>query len=370
MNTADLDFDLPPDRIAQHPVEPRDASRLLVYCRATGKVTHTRFRAIGDHLPPRSQLFRNDARVLSARLPGRRPTGGRVECLLLKPLQPDGLVWECLLKPGRKLTPGATFAHAGSYTAQVLNGPGEAGVFSVRFHLPEATTLPALADRIGQVPLPPYIRRGGEAEHPQPGRPADAVRYQTVYANPNRTVAAAAPTAGLHFTSELLDNLETAGHRFHDLTLHVGLGTFRPIQGERLEDHKMHAESYEIPEATRAAWASASPPDASGARIGVGTTSLRALEDAWRKAGGRVPPPAEPAHQAEADLFIYPPARIGSLDGLITNFHLPRSTLIALVAAFLKPGSTGGIPALKALYREAIDRNYRFFSYGDAMLIL
>lgn len=365
MHLEDLNFDLPEDRIAQTPASRRSDSRLMLVDRRSGAVEHARFRDLPDLLPTSAALFRNNASVFKARLPGMRETGGRVECFLLRPLSDsaeppeDGAeTWECLLKPGKRLRPGSTFGWESAFRATVLER-GEAGTARVAILPLSAGSVIEVTDRIGAVPLPPYIRRDlPEAE--------DESRYQTVYADPTRKVAAAAPTAGLHFTPDLLEEMARRGTRFHDLTLHVGLGTFQPVQTERVEDHPIHREFYEIPAETRRA---ALACRATGARlVAVGTTSMRALEDYARAGGNQTP--ADRPFQREADLFITPPATFELVEALITNFHLPKSTLLALVAAFLKPGGTDGLRWIKELYREAIRLEYRFFSYGDAMLIL
>jgi S-adenosylmethionine:tRNA ribosyltransferase-isomerase len=356
VQTELFDYDLPDERIAQEPAAQRDESRLLVVHRAERRLEHRVFREIGDYLGPRDQLFRNAARVLPARIFARRPTGGRVECLLARPSRHPQRWW-CLLRPGRKLPPGATFGLPEEFEATVIETSGE-GEFLVEFYSPRGETPAELAERLGQLPLPPYIERA--ADH-DPRAEMDRQRYQTVYAQRSKSVAAAAPTAGLHFTEPLIQQLAARGVGFHNLFLHVGLGTFKPIQTDHVEAHPIHREVYEVPSATRAALGT---PDSR--RIAVGTTSLRALEDFGRKEELT----AGPDFLAEADIYVFPPARFRYVDGLITNFHQPRSTLLCLVSAFLVPGSTEGIDWLKEIYAEAVSRRYRFLSYGDAMLIL
>lgn len=343
--TARFDYPLPPEAIAQEPIEPRDHARLLVVDRARERVTHHRFHELPQLLPPRTRLFRNVAKVLPARLQGQRPTGGAVECLLLRPLAADPLAWECLLKPARKFAPGDHFDLGHGLARACVEARQPDGTARLRFQLHRHRSVTALAQEIGAPPLPPYIAR--EAT------PADASRYDTVYADPARAVAAAAPTAGLHFTPELLQRLAAAGFSFHDLLLHVGLGTFRPIQTEDVTAHRMHGELYEIPAATRPLLAPDSAP-----RLCVGTTTLRAIEDYARR------PSKPPAGDwvAEANLFLYPPAEFHA-DALITNFHLPRSTLVVLVSALASR------EAILDAYAEAVQRGYRFYSYGDAMWI-
>lgn len=361
-----FDYDLPARLIAQTPADRRDASRLMVVDRATRRVEHRVFSDLGDYLRPGDILFRNNAAVLPARLLATRPSGGAVECLLLRPAAADAHAtdsWWCLLRPGKKLPPGATFGVAGAFTGTVLEKDAE-GAARVAFNCDRAAgpDIVAVANRLGEVPLPPYIER----QHTPAERAADLERYQTVYADRTRQVAAAAPTAGLHFTPELLDRLAAAGVRSADLTLHVGLGTFKPIASDTIEQHAIHRELYEVPPATQAA-VLAPPPGAR--RIAVGTTSVRTLEDFMRKHAPGTPPSPSPRYD-EAAIYLYPPVRFAAVDALITNFHQPRSTLLCLVSAFLTPDSTDGIPWLRELYAEAVAREYRFFSYGDAMLIL
>ncbi|WP_199221025.1 tRNA preQ1(34) S-adenosylmethionine ribosyltransferase-isomerase QueA [Coraliomargarita sinensis] len=356
-----FDYNLPKELIAQEPAAQRDASRLMVIDRATREVTHSTFAAIGDFLPAKSRFFRNNAAVLKARLYGQRPTGGKVECLLLQPAE-DALSWWCLLKPGKKTLQAGQFGLDGEYTAEVLE-VGANGNYKVRFQPVRDESVTALSERLGIMPLPPYIERSKD----DPRRDSDNERYQTVYADYAKQLAVAAPTAGLHFTPELIAQLESSGASFYDLTLQVGIGTFHPVQTEHVEDHNIHHEWYEIP---ASALAELQSPDA-GPRIAVGTTSVRSIEDALRRI------PREPGCltpggdvQAEADIYIYPPSEFSGIDHMITNFHLPKSTLLCLVSAFLTPGSEEGIDWLKELYAEAIAKQYRFYSYGDAMLIL
>ncbi len=352
MLTSELDFDLPADLIAQSPSDRRDGSRLLVYDRSNESVSHHHFHELPDLLPPKLSILRNDVSVLKARLPGQRPTGGAVECLLLRPADPPETTWRCLLKPGGKTAKAGTFGLDGEYQAQVLESL-PSGEYLVRFNLPKDKDAPSLAQRIGSLPLPPYVRR--------PAGTADEERYQTVYAKENHRTAVAAPTAGLHFTPELLDQLLVDGHKIHDLTLSVGLGTFRPIETEHVEDHPMHAEEYFLSPATKSVLR-----DPSIKRLAIGTTCVRAIEHYL----GNEDPAPNSATRAEAQLFIRPPYQFLGIDHLLTNFHLPGSTLLCLVAAFLSPGQPDGLNKLKELYSDAISKKYRFFSYGDAMLIL
>lgn len=352
-----FDFELPERAIAQTPADRRDGSRLLLVDRKTGQVSDLMFRELPDILPGQTSFIRNNARVLKARLPGLRATGGKVECLLLNPAE-DDQTWWCLLKPGKKLPLNTTFGIDGVYSAYVLEKRRE-GPTRVRFEVSGGKNVFQLAASIGSLPLPPYIARGKDDQRAE----LDEERYQTVYAAPDKTVAAAAPTAGLHFTPEMIDCLKGSGHSFADLTLHVGLGTFRPIQVDELEQHVMHEEIYEVPADTLETLRKTRP-------LAVGTTSLRTIEDLSRKGIlSKDLPVAGESFRDSANLFIYPPAEFHTAS-LLTNFHLPRSTLICLVAAFLTPGSTDGIEWCLDIYKSAISAGYRFYSYGDAMLIL
>ncbi|MGP0069467.1 MAG: tRNA preQ1(34) S-adenosylmethionine ribosyltransferase-isomerase QueA [Isosphaeraceae bacterium] len=349
MLASEFDFDLPPELIAQHPAEPRDRSRLMVVDRRRGTWEHRVFADLPDLLDPRDILVRNDTRVIPARLVGRREaTGGRWEGLFLRECS-DG-IWEILAKTRGRPRPGEHVV-VGQGLRLMLEARGEAGRWFVRPEVdpgssdPQATAL-TLLERHGQTPLPPYIRRGVEG-------PGDRLAYQTVYAR--QPGSAAAPTAGLHFTPEVLDRLAGRGIACVDLTLHVGLGTFRPIEVDRLDDHVMHAE-----------WAELSPATVDrlverrrqgGRMVAVGTTSARTLETA--AASGILRPFA-----GETALFIRPGHVFRGLDALITNFHLPRSSLLVLISAL------AGVDLIRAAYADAVQNQYRFFSYGDAMLIL
>lgn len=358
-----FDYVLPEHLIAQVPASRRDASRLMVVDRAAHRCSHHTFAELPRFLRAGDTLFRNNAAVLPARLHARRPTGGHVECLLLRATADDH-TWRCLVKPGRKLPVGATFSHAaGAFAGEIVSREAD-GTAVVRFATPDGASIVAVANRCGDVPLPPYIERAraGQADAARARRAFDLERYQTVYANTAKQVAAAAPTAGLHFTPELLETLQAQGVDAAEMTLHVGLGTFKPIGSDTIEEHEIHRELYEIPAPTQRALF----PPRSGRRVAVGTTSVRTIEDFL----ARHVAPAGQDVIAEAGLFIYPPRPFRGVDALITNFHQPRSTLLCLVAAFLAPGSTDGIAWLRELYAEAIARQYRFFSYGDAMLIL
>ncbi len=377
LSTDLFDYPLPSDLIAQEPAARRDESRLLVVDRAKRHIQHRVFGELPAILGPSDILFRNNASVLPARLCARRPTGGKVECLLLTRIDrtPDtnAETWRCLVKPGRKLPVGSVFEGEGrAFSAEITALEGD-GVVQVRFQTPGYEPLVAVAQRTGQMPLPPYIERN-EASRGKD----DRSRYQTVYADTSRPVAAAAPTAGLHFTPELLAALAAKGIQTADLTLHVGLGTFRPISTATIEEHLMHQETYELPVSSqRALFHTLRPTHATesaalaagmakGRRVAVGTTSARSIEDflATHQA------PLDTPWIASTSIYLYPPCRFRGVDALITNFHQPRSTLLCLVAAFLAPESTDGIAWLKEIYAEAVARRYRFFSYGDAMLII
>ena len=357
-----FDYALPERLIAQTPAARRDQSRLLVVDRRKHTLAHHGFSDLPGFLRAGDILFRNNSAVLPARLLAQRPTGGRVECLLLRPAaasaQGPALAdeWWCLLRPARRLPVGATFARDGAFSATVRAQDAD-GVARVAFSTPDGEPITTIANRLGDVPLPPYIHR----RHTEIERRQDLERYQTVYADRSHQVAVAAPTAGLHFTPELLAQLSAGGVQFADLTLHVGLGTFRPITADNIEHHTIHHEAYEI-----TATAQKSLAECPERRIAVGTTSVRTIEDFLR----RDATPGAADFVGDAGLFIYPPFSFRGVDALITNFHQPRSTLLCLVAAFLAPGSTDGIPWIKEIYAEAIAREYRFFSYGDAMLIL
>ncbi|HEY8483408.1 MAG TPA: tRNA preQ1(34) S-adenosylmethionine ribosyltransferase-isomerase QueA [Longimicrobiales bacterium] len=357
--TSAFDYELPPDRIARYPEERRDESRLLVVDRRTGALAHRIFRDLLELVPAGDALVLNETRVFPARLLGRRPGGGEAEVLLLRPasvaasgselVHPDARVegeavlWEALVRPGAKLKPGRVVQVSEELSVEIVDAAPD-GTRVVRL----VTALPveeALA-RYGRIPLPPYL--GREAE------PADAERYQTVYAR--QTGSVAAPTAGLHFTAELLAALEQKGVRLVRVVLHVGPGTFRPVEVEDPAEHRMHAEEYAVsPEAA----AALNEVRRGGGKLwAVGTTVARTLETVADESGFVRP------GSGRTELFIRPPYRFRAVDRLITNFHLPRSTLLMLVAAF------GGYELVMRAYREAVERGYRFYSYGDAMLIL
>jgi S-adenosylmethionine:tRNA ribosyltransferase-isomerase len=353
MDVADFTFELPPELIAQEPA-PRGTSRLLVLNRGSGALRHAGIGDLPSFLRAGDLMVVNNTRVIAARLLGRRvPSGGQVECLLLGPSHAGpgtpGTLFNALMHPGQKLKPGALVRFEGD--AGVLMGEVVARHFhgrrTIRLWAEAGGPVEPLIDRIGHMPLPPYIRRHDSAE--------DRERYQTVFATIRGSVAA--PTAGLHFTPELVSRLEHGGIERIEVTLHVGYGTFKPVRVERVEDHVVDPERYEIGAAAAAAIARAK---AEGRRvIAVGTTTTRALEDAAARGLGRIPPGA-----AEAGIFLYPGHRFQVIDGLLTNFHLPASSLLMLTAAF------AGRDRLLHAYREAVARRYRFYSYGDAMLIV
>ena len=358
VRTRDFDFVLPEELIAQHPAPRRDQSRLLVLRRATGQLDHRRFRDLPAYLRPGDVLVLNDSKVVPARLRGvNLRTGGQFDLLLLE--QNTANDWWVLLRPGRRARPGTRIALRDRHhkptgvEAEVLEVNPE-GHRRLRFY----GTPDLLRDlqRLGEMPLPPYIKRprGATVEE-------DFERYQTVYARCEGSVAA--PTAGLHFTPRLLTQLRAQGVAIGYVTLHVGLGTFAPVKTESLARHVMHAERFELSEQTVACIERARA--AGGRIVAVGTTTVRVLESVARAHAGRLEPGL-----GRTRLFIYPPWQFQIVNALVTNFHLPRSTLLMLVSAFAAPGETRGREVILAAYREAIQRRYRFFSYGDAMLIL
>ncbi|MEX0322595.1 MAG: tRNA preQ1(34) S-adenosylmethionine ribosyltransferase-isomerase QueA [Puniceicoccaceae bacterium] len=360
MEAARFDYHLPKDAIAQVPADKRDQSRLLLVNRSTGQVADHFFRELPDLLPQMVTCFRNNVKVMQARIFAQRAGGGQVECLLLNPAKENPTTdWWCLLRPGKKLPVGSKFSIEDVFEATVLEKNDE-GMARLHFDLVKHETVTELTDALGEMPLPPYIHRSDDDER----KDLDRERYQTVYADPEKPHAVAAPTAGLHFTPTVLNRMEESGHQFADLTLHVGLGTFKPIQSELVEAHTMHEEYYEFPQVSRELLTARD----NRLKMAIGTTSLRAMEDYFRKTR-KDPAPAEGVYGQSADLYIYPPDFF-TTDALLTNFHLPRSTLLCLVSAFLTPGSTDGIDWLMQIYEAALKRNYRFYSYGDAMLIL
>jgi S-adenosylmethionine:tRNA ribosyltransferase-isomerase len=348
MNVSDFGFDLPADLIAQAPAADRGASRLLVLDRSSGRVAHTLVSRLGDYLRAGDLLVVNDTKVFPARLLGARvPSGGAVECLLLANLEDQK--WDVLVHPGQKLQPGSEMVFRGP--RHVLHGEildrHFHGRRTIRLWSESGASVEDAIDDIGHMPLPPYIKRDDTA--------SDRDRYQTVYARERGSVAA--PTAGLHFTPDLLDILHTQGVERTAVTLHVGYGTFQPVRVKQVEAHTMDAERFSISEA--AADAINRAKREKRRIVAVGTTTTRALEAAGRAGRGIITP-----QSGWSDLFIYPGFRFGIVDALMTNFHLPESSLLMLACAF------GGRDAVLAAYREAVAQKYRFYSYGDAMLLL
>ena len=342
MNVNDFDYELPEELIAQDPLEDRASSRLLVLDRKSGAVRHDHFYHIAQYLKPGDLLVINNTKVIPARLLGvKEDTGAAVEVLLLKRLQDRESAWECLVRPGKKCRKGARFSFGDGLLRAEVSEVLPDGNRIVRFEY--EGIFEEILDRLGEMPLPPYITH----------KLADKDRYQTVYAKYEGS--AAAPTAGLHFTKELLEEIRAAGIGIAEITLHVGLGTFRPVKAETVEEHHMHSEYYEIsPEAA----AQISDTKKKGGRIvAVGTTSCRTLEAAAKEDGSLE------AGSGWTEIFIYPGYRFKLVDALITNFHLPKSTLIMLVSAL------AGRENVLAAYREAVRERYRFFSFGDAMFI-
>jgi S-adenosylmethionine:tRNA ribosyltransferase-isomerase len=362
MNVSELDYDLPLDRIAQRPLPERDASRMLLLDRATGAWEDRQFREFPDLLRGDELIVINNVRVLPARLFGRRagihaqPLGRRnpargeflktqIEVLIVRQVSAD--TWECLVRPGRKVPTGERIVFGEGELEARVEGRGKYGLRVLRFTSKDG--FHEVLNRLGHIPLPPYIKREDE--------PADRERYQTVFARQGSAIAA--PTAGLHFTPTILERLRARGIEIAEMTLEVGLGTFEPIRTERIEDHPIHGETYEIPDGTATAIDRAKREKRPV--LAIGTTVVRALEDAAEKSCGKgvLLTPGK----AEASILLYPGKPFRVVDQLLTNFHLPRSSLLALVAAF-----AGRENVLKA-YRHAVDAGYRFYSYGDSMLI-
>jgi S-adenosylmethionine:tRNA ribosyltransferase-isomerase len=358
MRTADFDFALPPERIAQHPALRRDESRLLVLPRAGGRVEHRIFREVLEYLRAGDVLVLNNSRVIPARLRATQAhSGGRFEILLLEENARND--WWAMLRPGKRARPG---------TSVVLHDPqaGPTDVHATVMEVNEAgdrrlqfSGTPDLSlelDRLGEVPLPPYIARRDANEMGE-----DRERYQTVFAKTGGSVAA--PTAGLHFTPELLEQIRSRGVQICFVTLHVGPGTFLPVKTGVLAEHRMHEERFELGEATAHA---ANEAKAAGRRVlAVGTTTVRVLESVAAQNGGKLV-----KNSGKTGIFIHPPFRFQIVDGLLTNFHLPRSTLLMLVSAFAAPEETRGRELILSVYAQAIQAGYRFYSYGDAMFIL
>ncbi len=340
LRVSEFDYELPPDRIARYPAERRDESRLLVLRRETGEISHHRFREIAEMLRPGDVLALNDTRVIPARLRTQAPTGAEVELLLLEPVG-DGKKWRAIGRPGRRLKPGATLDFDDGRLRVRVVDVAEEGIRLLE--LEHEGELLDVLEQVGAPPLPPYIDRMAEE--------IDRERYQTVYAREPGAVAA--PTAGLHFTDELLAGIAERGVKIGFVTLHVGPGTFRPVRVERVENHTMHSEFYRVtPEFADLVNARR------GRLVAVGTTVTRTLESVVDGCGVIHP------GFGRTELFIYPGYEFRAIDALITNFHLPRSTLIMMISAF-----AGGRERVLAAYEEALDQGYRFYSYGDAMFI-
>lgn len=340
MKKSDFYFDLPQELIAQTPLKRRDGSRLLCLDKVTGAMEHRHFYDLPEYLRPGDCLVMNDSRVLPARLMGHRVPGGGVCEVLLLTDKGDG-VWECLVRPGRKLRPGAEISFGSGELTATVEAEIEGGNRLVRFHY-DGIFLEVL-ERLGEMPLPPYIKE----------KLADSERYQTVYSR--ELGSAAAPTAGLHFTRELLDKIAAQGVKLAYVTLHVGLGTFRPVKEDDVLDHEMHSEFCMVPEET--ARIITETKRAGGRVISVGTTSCRTLES-FANPDGTMDP-----RSGWTNIFIYPGYKFKCIDALVTNFHLPESTLIMLVSAL------AGRENILNAYRTAVEERYRFFSFGDAMFI-
>jgi S-adenosylmethionine:tRNA ribosyltransferase-isomerase len=342
MNLANFQYELPPNLIAQYPSRERDRSRLMVVHRDTGSLEHRTFCDLAEYLREGDVLVINDTRVLKARLVGKKETGGKVEVLITERVEDQ--TWRCMVKRARSISPGTMVFFGDGLRGQFL-GRDETGSWRIQFHC--TGDLYEVIDRWGQVPLPPYIKREGPL-------PLDEERYQTIFAT--RPGSIAAPTAGLHITQSLLDGIRGREVSVVPITLHVNVGTFSPVRTERVEDHKMAPEYFEIGAGTAEAINMAKRKG--GRIVALGTTTTRSLESAVDARGELA------ATAGYSDLFIYPPYRFRMVDALVTNFHLPATTLLLLVSAF----ATAEL-IMKA-YREAVRRKYRFFSYGDGMLIL
>ena len=341
MKLSDFDYELPPDRIAQVPLKQRDESKLMVVNRHSGELQHTQFAKIGDYLPESALLVLNDTKVIPARLIGnKRETGGKIELLLVQKIEKD--VWEVLAKPMRSLKVGTQLVfEEGVLSGEVIKKTNNGKCLIAFRYVGEFYNL---LSEIGLMPLPPYIRRTPDED--------DKLRYQSVYASQEGAIAA--PTAGLHFTQELLERLNRKGIQHTKLTLHVGIGTFQPVKVDNIKTHKMHAEYINLKDTVAQKINEAKVTKTKV--IAIGTTVVRALETAG--ASGTVE-----QFNGQSELFIYPGFQFKIVDALVTNFHLPKSTLLMLVSAFADS------QLIKNAYQEALQHNYRFYSYGDAMLI-
>ena len=347
MLLSDYDYNLPEDLIAQMPADKRENSRMMVLDRKNGTITHKHFYDIVDILEKDTLLVMNNTRVLPARLIGHKDTGAKIEVFLLS--QKEGKLWDVLIKPSKRIKPDTVIKISDELSVKAVKRLEENGEWLVEL-IYESNNILDVLHRNGQIPLPPYIERKTPDEDL---KKLDFERYQTVYAEDEKSVAA--PTAGLHFTKEILKKLENKGVELAYITLNVGLGTFRPVQCDNIEDHKMHSETFEISEK---AATQINEAKAKGKKIvAVGTTTVRTLETAYQKYGC-----IKPCHD-HSQLFIYPPYEFKVIDNLITNFHLPKSTLLMLVSAL------AGKDFIFKAYREAIENKYRFFSYGDCMYI-
>jgi S-adenosylmethionine:tRNA ribosyltransferase-isomerase len=357
MRTGDFDFELPPELIAQTPTAQRDGSRLFVLHRSSGLLEHRSFGDLDDYVRPEDVLVLNDSRVIPARLHGvNAQTGGQFEMLLVEEAGLND--WWAMVRPGKRAREGTriTLSNAKGTPCSIEALVVEKNLEGHRrLHFENVPNILDILDELGEVPLPPYIERNGAVDFSQ-----DRERYQTVYARPAGSVAA--PTAGLHFTETLLNRIRQKGVQVCFVTLHVGLGTFAPVKSESLTAHVMHEESYQLSEKTAETINGAKA--AGGRVLAVGTTTLRVLETIARQSAGQVR-----AGSGRTGIFIYPPYEFKIVDMLLTNFHLPRSTLLMLVSAFAAPGGTVGLERILSAYAEAVRQRYRFFSYGDAMLI-
>ena len=330
MQLSDFCYDLPPELIAQYPLKKRDAARMMVIRREDGSITHDVFKHLNRYVPPQTQFVLNNSRVIPARLLGvKEQTGAQIEIFLLKRLEEN--IYEVLLRPLKRLREGGKVSFEGGLTAEVVDKERRI----VRFN---KKNIQPFLKKYGHMPLPPYIKRSDEK--------SDQKTYQTVYAKKDGSVAA--PTAGLHFTRTQMQDLKKAGHRFREVTLHIGYGTFQPVETEQIEDHPMHVETYAV---SPRVWKQL---EGKGPVCAVGTTATRVLESAAQT--GRL--------SGDTNLFIYPGFSFKMVDLLLTNFHLPHSTLLMLVSAF------GGMDLIRRAYSEAIAQKYRFYSYGDCMLII
>ena len=358
MRTGDFDYSLPAELIAQSPAPQRDQARLLVLCRADGRIDHRSFRDITEYLSAGDVLVLNDSRVIPARLRGiKAGSGGQIEVLLAEEYGVND--WWAMLRPGKRARPGTkiSFLNRRGRPADASATVVEKNVEGFcRLQFSGTRNITESLESLGEVPLPPYLRRAAATAHTD-----HRERYQTVYANPPGSVAA--PTAGLHFTGALLEEIRARGIAVCFVTLHIGLGTFAPVKAEELEEHVMHEERYEISAATAETINAAK--QANRRVIAVGTTTARVLETVAAENQGRLV-----GGRGRTRIFIYPPWSFKMADALLTNFHLPRSTLLMLVGAFAAPGETRGRDLILAAYAHAIGERYRFYSYGDAMLIL